>query len=77
VFLAISSDRTRHRHILKYSKIHLNVRKHFFTLKVVEHQNGFPREVDETLLARICSKLTGYGPGQPVLVHSALSRQVD
>ncbi|KFV84305.1 hypothetical protein N308_09901, partial [Struthio camelus australis] len=33
------------RHKLKHRKIHLNIRKNLFTLRVTEHWNRLPREV--------------------------------
>ncbi|KFV87012.1 hypothetical protein N308_14013, partial [Struthio camelus australis] len=35
-------------HKLKYKKFHLNIRKHFFIVRVVEHWNRLPREALES-----------------------------
>lgn len=35
-------------HKLKYRKLHLNMRKNFFTLRVAEHQSRLPREAMES-----------------------------
>jgi len=45
----VSSNRTRgNRHKLKHRKFCLNLRKNFFTLRVMEHWNRFSRGVVES-----------------------------
>jgi len=45
-------------HKLRYRKFHLNMRKNFFTLRVMEHWNRLPREaVDCTSLEILKTRL--------------------
>ncbi|KFV74836.1 hypothetical protein N308_06981, partial [Struthio camelus australis] len=40
-------------HKLKYKKFHSNIRKSFFTVRVVEHWNRLPKEVAQSLSLEI------------------------
>jgi len=50
----LSSDRTRgNRHKVKYRKAHSNIRRNFFTVRVVECWNILPREAVESPILEI------------------------
>jgi len=49
IFLMVPSGRIRgKRHKLEYRKFHLNMRKKFFTLRLMEHWNRLSIEVVES-----------------------------
>ena len=49
IFLMVPSGRIRgKRHKLEHRKFHLNMRKKFFTLRLMEHWNRLPTEVVES-----------------------------
>jgi len=49
LFAVVPSDRTRGSgHKLKYGRLHLNVRKHVFTVRVTTRWHRLPREVVES-----------------------------
>jgi len=50
LFSVVPSNRTKSSgHKLKYRKFCMNIRNHFFTVRVMEHCNRFPRQVVESV----------------------------
>jgi len=55
LFSVVPSDRTRgNRYKLKLRKFHLTTRKNFFTVRVTEHWNRFPRDLVDSPSLEIC-----------------------
>jgi len=76
LFSVVPSDRTRgNGHKLKHSKVHLNMRKNFFTLRVTECWNRLSRELVES--PSLIQDPPGGGPVQPALGDPALARWLD
>ena len=64
----VPGDRKRDNgHKLKHRRYPLNIRKHFFIVKVTKHRHRLPREVVGCPSLRDIQKLSGHGPGKPAL----------
>ncbi|KAK4829153.1 LOW QUALITY PROTEIN: hypothetical protein QYF61_002368, partial [Mycteria americana] len=72
-FSAVPTDRTRgNGHKLKHKRCHLNIRKHFFTVKVTEHWHQLPRAVVQSPSLEICKSLvtiSGFTKGKLCLTN--------
>ena len=58
MFLVVPSDRTRSNgHKLKHRRIHLSIRKHFFTVQVTKHLTGCREAVESPSVVIFKSRL--------------------
>ncbi|KAK4822862.1 hypothetical protein QYF61_020713 [Mycteria americana] len=74
LFSVVPSDRTRgNEHRLTHMKFHLNVRKHFFTVRVVKHWHRLPREVVESPCLELLKTRLGMVLGALTLMLYMLS----
>lgn len=63
----VPSAKTRGRgHKVKYSRFHLNIRKHFLTLMVTKHWNRLHREVVESPSLKIFKSHPDMGLDKPL-----------
>ncbi len=77
LFSVVSSDRSRvNGHKLKHRRLHLNIRKHFFPVRVTEHRHRLLREVVESSSLEI-QKVFGHGPGHLALCGPARAGRLD
>ena len=74
----VPSNRTRgNGHKLKHRKFHLNMRKNFFTLRVIEQWNRLPRGTVDSPSLEIFKTRLDKGPVQPAVDDPALAGELD
>jgi len=78
LFSVVPRDTIRgNGHKLKHRNIHVNMRKNFFTLRVMEHWNRLPREVCGFSFSGDIQDTPGQGAVQPALGDPASAGELD